>query len=247
MTARWWRDHWLDAVRASDAKPLEVFVARSYADYARDGQAAWVTLDQLCRETKLSRDAARRAVKGLTDKHLLLMVEKARQHRCAVYALVIPNDPSSTAERPLDTPSGTADVPLDDLRGTAERPLSVPRGTSPRSRGTSPVPNQLSISSPSLSPEQRQAADLLGLDARDERLALIPKILEENDVRSPRPWLRAAHQRGDLLDLLDAARNRSRLSVDHARERERNRCAHGIVNGLRAGLCPECAPHGETT
>ncbi|CCH73473.1 hypothetical protein BN11_5040014 [Nostocoides australiense Ben110] len=61
MTDLWWRTTWMEAVWSSDLKPLPTLVAAVYADHARDGRTAWVTLDRLIERTRLSRDAAIRA------------------------------------------------------------------------------------------------------------------------------------------------------------------------------------------
>lgn len=196
MAELWWRHRWMEAVYGSELKPLEVFVASIYADHAHDKRTSWVTLARLMERTHLSRDAANRALRGLRDKGWLQVVQEAKQHRATVYGLVIP-DSSSTGGVPL---SSTPDVPLTDSSSTPHDTSSTGDDTSSTPR----VPNQVLIndSSISLSPEQVFVKDLLGLDERDEMLKKIPTILQDHNVRAPKPWLRTCHQNGELLDLL---------------------------------------------
>lgn len=103
----WWRSKWMESVfTADDLKPLEVLVAAVYADHAHDKRVSWVTGERLRQRTKLSKDAAHRALKGLETKGYLVAVER-RPRRPTTYGLVIP-------ERRLGTPdvlaAGTGDV-----------------------------------------------------------------------------------------------------------------------------------------
>lgn len=103
----WWRSKWMESVfTADDLKPLEVLVATVYADHAHDKRVSWVTGERLRQRTKLSKDAAHRALKGLETKGYLVAVER-RPRRPTTYGLVIP-------EHRLGTPdvlaAGTGDV-----------------------------------------------------------------------------------------------------------------------------------------
>lgn len=182
----------------SDVKPLEVLVATIYADHAADGRTAWVTLDRLRERSKLSRDAAHRALKGLVAKGLLVVVQKAKQHRATVYALVIPDDLSSTGDGPLVQSSSTSPGPLSQSSSTS-RDTSRTGGLS--NQIAYPIPDPISLSR-----DQELVADLLGLEPRDERLKNVQKMLTDNNVRSPRAWITTVARDETLLGLLDAAR-----------------------------------------
>lgn len=113
------REDWIDAVYASDLKPLERFVAVIYEKFAGNGtDGVWVAFQTLLDHTGLSRDAANRAIRGLREKGWLYQTERGRQHRAARVRLILP---SSTGDVLLNggevihSPalSGTADVPLE--------------------------------------------------------------------------------------------------------------------------------------
>ena len=92
----WWRAKWMESVySAENLKPLEVLVAAVYADHARDKRTAWVTGERLQQRSKLSKDAAHRALKGLETKGYLVAIER-KPRRPTTYALVIPEHPVGT-------------------------------------------------------------------------------------------------------------------------------------------------------
>lgn len=128
----WWRSKWMESIyTADDLKPLEVLVATVYADHAHNKRVSWVTGERLRQRTKLSKDAAHRALKGLETKGYLVAVER-RPRRPTTYGLVIP-------EHRLGTPDvlavGTGDVLTDPplvretdqlVRETYSIPVHIP-------------------------------------------------------------------------------------------------------------------------
>ena len=192
MAELWWRQTWMEAVYASDLKPLEKFVACVYADHARDQRTVWVTLPRLVERSSLSRDAANRALRGLREKGWLLVVQEAKQHRATVYGLVIPDD-SSTGHVPLSSPR---DVPLTHSSSTSPDTSSTRDDTS----STPGVPNQSSYPSThhSSSSARGIAAKLLGIVEEDEVLDHLDDFLRAKNVGKAKPWLETTHANGDL-------------------------------------------------
>lgn len=195
MAELWWRVKWLEAVWSSgDLKPLERLVAAVYADHAHDKRMTWVTLPRLCERTGMSRDAANRALRGLRSAGWLVTIQKARQHRATVYALVIPEESSSTGGVPL---SSTGGVPLSNSSSTPPDPSSTRDDTSstPRVPNPSSYPSSQSQSS---SGPRSFLASACGWQEEDERLDLLDNYLRDNNVKRALPWLKTCHEQGDL-------------------------------------------------
>ncbi len=246
-TGLWWRHRWMEAVYASDVKPLEVLVASIYADHAGDGRTAWVTLDRLRERSKLSRDAAHRALKGLIAKGFLVVVVRAKQHRATVYGLVIPAHLSSPGDVPLTDSSSPPHGPLSQSSSTPDDTSSTPHDTS----STGGVPNPISYPSSdpiSLSREQELVADLLGLEPRDERLMSVQKMLDDNHVRNATAWLRTVARNDELFGLLElaAASPNGSTNTDPTTTATDRNCAFGCGPFVRwSEQGPRCRVCGE--
>ena len=101
---RWPKEDFASAVFESDLKSLQRLIALVYADHARDGTVAWVTLERLCERTGMKRSSAIEHRKVLVDSGWLVLLEPARQHAAARYRLQIPgvrepNDPLGSEPR----------------------------------------------------------------------------------------------------------------------------------------------------
>ncbi|MFN8147291.1 MAG: helix-turn-helix domain-containing protein [Candidatus Nanopelagicales bacterium] len=106
MASRWPRDAYIRAVWASDLKPLARLIALAYADHARKGDTAWLTLDRLVEVTGMSRDAANRNLRRLVDSGWLLLVEQGRQHRASRYRLIIASSTGDVLLNPGSSSTG---------------------------------------------------------------------------------------------------------------------------------------------
>lgn len=200
-SAPWWRNTWMEAVWASDLKPLEKLVAAVYADHARDQRMIWVTLDRLVQRSGIGRTQAKMWRRRLIESGWLVEFEPARQHKAAVYVLVIPEGARGSENRPSEG----------DPRGSDARPADKPRGSEydvqgvgiPAPGGRIPDPNQSSIkeqhqSSSSRTPAQKHLAHLLGWDEEDERLDLVDAFLNARNVGKANAWMNACHRDGSL-------------------------------------------------
>ena len=91
MASAWPRDVFVRAVWSSTLRPLPRLVALAYADHARKGDPAWLTLDRVVKVTGMSRDSAHRNLGILIAAGWLELVGQGRQHRASRYRLVIPS------------------------------------------------------------------------------------------------------------------------------------------------------------
>ena len=91
MASAWPRDVFVRAVWSSTLRPLPRLVALAYADHARKGDTAWLTLDRIVKVMGMSRDSAHRTLGILIAAGWLELVEQGRQHRASRYRLVIPS------------------------------------------------------------------------------------------------------------------------------------------------------------
>ena len=203
-TTTWWRITWMEAVWASDLKPLQKLVAAVYADHARDQRTTWVTLDRLTQRSGASRTTAQKVRRELVQAGWLIEVSAATQHKAAVFGLVIPDDVSMPARGTLSDARVPGDGTLEDPR-VPPRDLRVPsRDARVPGDGT----NQSSIKelhpSSSSSPARTTAARLLGWAEEDDRLDHLDAFLASRNVGKALPWLKATHQAGDLERIFTA-------------------------------------------
>jgi hypothetical protein len=128
---------WTRAIQDSDLRPTVTLVAYAFgqfigADKKHGPEAVWLSLSELQRITRLSRDAANRGTRELRDAGWLVPVTPAAQHRSVIYRAVVPGDlqygrrtaeeyASRTAEIPSGTPADTSGTP-DDISGTGGVP-----------------------------------------------------------------------------------------------------------------------------
>lgn len=199
MAEQWFRHKWLDAIYASELDPTTRHVAEIFAGKARQDSIAWEPLSNLVMKTGRTKKTCIKARQTLVDGGWLTEV-KASTHKAAPhFLLVIPGTEGCSHY----TPEADEGVEPVHPRGVATTPQ---RGTEYTPRGVATTPSQSVVNpdqSISLSPEQSLVKDLLGLDERDERLMKIPSILQDNNVRHAKVWLRSCHENGDLLDLLE--------------------------------------------
>jgi hypothetical protein len=133
------RFRWLRAVQDSGLKPTPTLVAYAFGQYVgadkrNPPDTVWLSLSELQRVTRLSRDAANRGTHTLREAGWLVTVTAAAQHRSVVYRAAIPGAEeyeSRTAEQYV---SRTADR----SSGTAADITS----TSPDTSGTGAVPHK---------------------------------------------------------------------------------------------------------
>jgi hypothetical protein len=194
-------------------------------------------LDNLSAWTGINRRSVQKLLDGLTKKNerrpaLLLRANAQKGRVTAKYRLVFPLTPEvqppPTVQKvaymtPLNMP--TAEV---NIRSTSAQPsaLDAPPFPSPRDS--------------SLSSEQILIASLLGLSNDDEKLQSVSKMIPAH-IKTRSGWLRACHANGDLLRLLDEAHTDFTHKQIRAAEADRNRCPHGVVNGITHGQCQEPA------
>lgn len=76
---------------ASELRPLERLVALAYAKHAGSNTVVWVSMADLLRDTGLTRNSARKALRELVDAGWLVLVQKERQQHAARYRLSIPS------------------------------------------------------------------------------------------------------------------------------------------------------------
>ena len=86
---------WVRAIQDSDLKPTATLVAYAFgqfigADKKNPADTVWLSLSELQRITRLSRDAANRGSRALRDAGWLVAVIPAAQHRSVLYRAVIP-------------------------------------------------------------------------------------------------------------------------------------------------------------
>lgn len=196
---RWWRHTWLEAVYASDLKPMPRFIAMIYAEHARDQRIAWASLDTLVTKTGLGRTQAKKWRGDLINGGWLVEIQKATHHRATHYVLSIPEDARGSGGRPSDTETGGREA--DPLMGARGSDFEV-RGSDSASQGVgepTPInPLDKSIHQSSSSPARTHLASLLGWGEEDERLDLTNDFLQANNVKAAKPWLNRCHENGDL-------------------------------------------------
>lgn len=100
MASRWPRDAYVRAVWESDLKALNRLVCLAYADHARKGDTAWLTLDRLADVTGMARSTAAARLSDVVDLGWLVLVEQGRQHRASRYRLVDPSNQQSGSRTP---------------------------------------------------------------------------------------------------------------------------------------------------
>lgn len=135
---------WMRAVQDSDLKPTPTLVAYAFGQYVgadkrNPPDTVWLSLSELQRVTRLSRDAANRGTRTLRDAGWLVAVTAAAQHRSVLYRAEIPRakeyasrtaeqSASLTADRSSGTPADTSSTAPDtsstatDTSGTAAVP-----------------------------------------------------------------------------------------------------------------------------
>lgn len=200
MAEQWFRHKWLDAIYASELDPIARHVAEIFAGKARQDSVVWEPLSNLVMKTGRTRTTCVKARQSLIEGGWLTEVKAPTHKAAAHFLLVIPNVEGSSHW----TPEDEGGVQPLDLRGLATGPQGSSEYT-PRGLATGPSQSVVNPDqSISLSPEQLLVRDLLGLDDGDERLMKISSILQANNVRNPKVWLRRCHENGDLLDLLQA-------------------------------------------
>lgn len=143
------RYKWRDAVLESGLTSTEKIVALVFEWHASQGTGrVWCAPERLQAMTSLGRTSCKSTVQRLVVLGWLTVIEKARQHRAARYALTIP----SGADRdPLIEPRGSESDPLDESRGSLEDFRGSPDGA----RGSGSDPDPCSI--PVLIPEESDA------------------------------------------------------------------------------------------
>lgn len=128
---------WTRAVQDSDLRPTVTLVAYAFgqfigADKKHGPEEVWLSLSELQRITRLSRDAANRGTRELRDAGWLVPVTPAAQHRSVVYRAVVPPDlqygtrtaeeyASRTGGNSSGTPADTSSTPP-DISGTGGVP-----------------------------------------------------------------------------------------------------------------------------
>lgn len=131
------RFRWMRAVQDSDLKPTPSLVAYAFgqfigADRKNPPDTVWLSLAELQRVTRLSRDAANRGTRTLREAGWLVPVTAAAQHRSVLYRAEIPGHErygsrtaeqyvSRTADRSSSTPPDTSSTPP-DISGTGGVP-----------------------------------------------------------------------------------------------------------------------------
>lgn len=110
MASRWPRDRYVRAVWESDLKALNRLVCLAYADHARKGDTAWLTLDRLAEVTGMARSTAAARLADVVDLGWLVLVEQGRQHRASRYRLVDPAQQSGSRTPGLESSSPGADA-----------------------------------------------------------------------------------------------------------------------------------------
>jgi len=129
------RTQWRDGVKGSALTSKARHAARVLSDWWKTDQLViWVEMAVLAEEMGVSKRTAQYAVRELEDAGWLVVVEKARQHRCPRYAPTIPRGADSAL--------------LDDSRGADPAPLTVdnpvdnpPRGADSALRGAESAPD----------------------------------------------------------------------------------------------------------
>lgn len=124
------RQRWSDAVWESDLRSLERLVALAFAKHAGRGvEDVWVSWSELRRLTRLSNDAATRALKTLRDRGWLVKTADAAGPKAARYRLGLPE--STPLDGALDDATErTADrdsTPSHDESTPPDRAPSTPR------------------------------------------------------------------------------------------------------------------------
>jgi hypothetical protein len=128
---------WTRAIQDSDLRPTVTLVAYAFgqfigADKNNGPEAVWLSLSELQRITRLSRDAANRGTRELRDAGWLVPVAPAAQHRSVVYRALVPPDlqyarrtaeeyVSRTGGNSSGTPADTSSTPP-DISSTAGVP-----------------------------------------------------------------------------------------------------------------------------
>lgn len=125
------RQRWTDAIWESDLRSLERLVALAFAKHAGRGlDDVWVSWSELRRLTRLSNDAATRALKTLRDRGWLVRTADAAGPRAARYRLSVPESTprdgalDDVAERSVDATS----APSHDESTPRDGALSTPGG-----------------------------------------------------------------------------------------------------------------------
>ena len=133
------RFRWTRAVQDSDLKPTPTLVAYAFgqfigADRKNPPDTVWLSLSELQRITRLSRDAANRGTRTLRDAGWLVPVTAAAQHRSVLYRAEIPEAQQSGSRTAQQYVSRTAD----ESSGTPDDTCSTPADTS----STAAVPHK---------------------------------------------------------------------------------------------------------
>lgn len=105
---------WVRAIQDSDLKPTVTLVAYAFgqfigADKKNPTDTVWLSLTELQRITRLSRDAANRGSRTLRDAGWLVAVTPAAQHRSVLYRAVIPEVQQYVSRTAQQSASRTAD------------------------------------------------------------------------------------------------------------------------------------------
>ncbi len=148
------RNQWVDAVWASDLKPLERLVALAYAKHASKGiDDVWVSYARLRSHTGLSRDAIARAIKGLCDRGWMTQTAPGRQHYSAHFRLIFSGTADGLLESPRDVFSRTGDGPLNGESPVDKSPSSPsPESSSPSKRSQQSGRRTVTTTNPSNNP-----------------------------------------------------------------------------------------------
>lgn len=157
------RFRWMRAVQDSDLKPTPSLVAYAFgqfigADRKNPPDTVWLSLAELQRVTRLSRDAANRGTRTLREAGWLVPVTAAAQHRSVLYRAEIPGHErygsrtaeqyaSRTADRSSSTPADTSST-SPDTSSTGGVPIRKEPGTKRnwgRPRSANDIPAVLAV------------------------------------------------------------------------------------------------------
>ena len=130
---------WGRAIQDSDLKPTVTLVAYAFgqfigADKRNPPDTVWLSLSELQRITRLSRDAANRGTRNLREAGWLTPVTLAAQHRSVLYRAVIPVGQQYVSRTAQQSACRTAD----NSSGTPADTSS----TSPDTSSTAAVPHK---------------------------------------------------------------------------------------------------------
>lgn len=130
---------WNRAIQDSDLKPTSSLVAYAFgqfigADRRNPSDTVWLSLSELQRITRLSRDAANRGTRTLRDAGWLTPVTPAAQHRSVLYRAIIPAAQQSGSRTHQQSASRTAE----NCSSTGD----AISGTAPDTSSTADVPHK---------------------------------------------------------------------------------------------------------